>query len=250
MPGKGFAPLSRGSSVSSFFFRTPRQRARKKSTSWKLWLLRWTLYAAAAIVLVSLLLVVPLRWLEPPKSAFMLRYQEQGQKAPAHHWVELESISPAMARAVVAAEDQKFFVHHGFDLESIADALTEERPRGASTITQQTVKNLFLWPERSWLRKGIEAWLTLLAETFWPKKRILELYLNFAEFGRGIYGVDAAARSFYNLPPSRLSPYQAAQLTAVLPSPRRMSPRSPTPYLQQRTRHILNQMNLMGPLPL
>lgn len=235
--------------MSSFFFRIPKQRPRRKSTSWKRWLLRWTLYTAAAIVLVSLLLVVPLRWLDPPKSAFMLRYQEQGQGAPSHHWVDLEAISPSMIRAVVAAEDQKFFVHHGFDLESIADALTEERPRGASTITQQTVKNLFLWPERSWLRKGIEAWLTLLAETFWPKKRILVLYLNFAEFGRGIYGVDAAARTFYNLPPSRLSPYQAAQLTAVLPSPRRMSPQSPTPYLHRRTGQILRQMDLIGHLP-
>lgn len=201
------------------------------------------------VVLIGLplLIVLPWRWLEPPESAFMMRARSEGMEIQ-HHWVEWSAISPYLPIAVVAAEDQKFPEHRGFDTESIRSALEEEgaKGRGASTISQQVVKNLYLWPGRSWVRKGLEACLTVFLEILWPKQRILEVYLNIAELGPGIFGAEAAARGFFGKPASDLTAREAALLAAVLPSPKRMSPASPSPYVEERVDWILRQIEQLG----
>jgi len=169
-------------------------------------------------------------------------------------WRPLEQMSPSLARAVVASEDQRFFSHHGFDLEAIQNAFRANqagrRKLGASTISQQTAKNLFLWPDRTWLRKGLEVYFTLLLELLWSKKRILEVYLNVVEMGDGVYGMPAAAEKYFGKPAKRLQAEEAALLAACLPAPRRWKPTHLTPYLAGRQRWILRQMQQIGPLPL
>ncbi len=209
---------------------------------------RWRLLPVLIVGLLWLLglilaVVLALRWLPPPTTAFML----QSPVTPLRYkWVPAEHISNAMRHAVVASEDQKFFQHRGFDFEAIGDALDERRDggrlRGASTISQQTAKNLFLWSGGGFARKGIEAAFTVLIETLWDKPRILEVYLNIAEFGPGIYGVEAAAQAFFGKRAAQITPEEAARLAAVLPSPRRWSAREPGPYVQERARWILGQM--------
>lgn len=190
-----------------------------------------------------------LRWMAVPTSAFMLRASLKGHHI-AFHWVDRRQISQSLPISVVAAEDQNFPSHHGFDFKAIAEALDENkyraRPRGASTISQQVAKNLFLWPGRSWLRKGLEAYLTVWIELLWPKRRILEVYLNIAEFGPDVFGVGAASQIYFNVPPLQLNDQQAALLAAVLPSPRRMDLRHPSPYLLQRAAEIRYQVSLLG----
>ena len=155
-----------------------------------------------------------------------------------------------MALAAVAAEDQKFPEHFGFDFQSITDALKEReaggRLRGASTISQQVAKNLFLWNGKSFIRKGLEAYFTVLIELLWPKRRILEIYLNMAEFGDGIYGVEAAARSFFGKPPSELTRKESALLCAVLPNPIRLKAAAPSAYVTRRMQRIEKQMGNLG----
>jgi monofunctional glycosyltransferase len=207
------------------------------------WPCRWLLALAIILLLLPAALILPLRWLPPPTTAFML---QSPAKPVQHHWVEAERIAPVLGRAAIAAEDQKFRQHRGFDFESIADAYEERRKRrrarGASTITQQTAKNLFLWQGGGYFRKGLEAWLTVWIELLWPKARILEVYLNIAEFGPGVYGAEAAARAYFGKSAAALTPEEAARLAAVLPSPRRWSAANPGPYVQQRTLWILGQM--------
>jgi monofunctional biosynthetic peptidoglycan transglycosylase len=203
-------------------------------------------------VLASVALVLPWRWVAPPTSAFMLRdaAARRGSDAQpiAQRWIPWEQISPRLALAVLAAEDQKFLNHRGFDLVEIARAVEErrERPRGASTISQQVAKNLFLWPERSLVRKGAEAWLTLLIELLWPKRRILEVYLNVAEFGDGIYGASAASWLHFGVSPRVLSLEQACLLAAVLPSPRRMTASRPSEYVRTRAAEIEQVVQSLG----
>lgn len=156
-----------------------------------------------------------------------------------------------MRLAVVAAEDQKFPQHYGFDIDSIQDALRDyylqgDNLRGASTISQQVAKNLFLWPAQSWLRKGLEAWFTVLIELIWPKQRILEVYLNIAEFGPGIYGVEAASLTYFNQTAAMLAPEQAALLAAVLPNPKAYHVEQPSRYVLDRRNWILRQMRQLG----
>ncbi len=195
-------------------------------------------------------LVLALRWLDPPTSAFMLRERVQTDTPIRHRWVEWDAISAHAKVAVIAAEDQRFPEHSGFDLESINDALEDiergRRVRGASTISQQVAKNLFLWPGQSWLRKGLEAYFTVLIELLWSKPRILEVYLNIAEFGRGIYGVGAASDAFFNKSPAKLTAQESALLAAVLPSPKRMRVNAPSPYMRSRQEWIQNQMRALG----
>jgi monofunctional glycosyltransferase len=207
-------------------------------------------------LLASVLPVVLLRWWHPVTSAFMLRARLDAVLAHDHRyrtsydWVDLERISPNAALAVVAEEDQEFPFHAGFDFRSIREAVRAsargKRLRGASTISQQVAKNLFLWSGRSYARKGLEAWFTVLLETFWPKERILEVYLNIAEFGRGVYGVEAAARGFFHEPAARLSPQQAALLAAVLPNPHLMHVERPSRYVLERRDWVLDQMRKLG----
>jgi monofunctional biosynthetic peptidoglycan transglycosylase len=200
-----------------------------------------------AAVALPVLIVLPWRWLEPPETAFMMRARASGLEIE-QEWVPWEEIAPHLPIAVVAAEDQKFPEHHGFDTQSIRSVLEEDgsRGRGASTISQQVVKNLYLWPGRSWTRKGVEAYLTGFVEALWPKKRILEVYLNVAEFGPGIYGAEAAAQEFFSKSASRLSVREAALLAAVLPSPKRMNAAKPSPYMEERVEWILRQMQQLG----
>ena len=172
-----------------------------------------------------------------------------------YRWVDLEQISPHAAVAVIASEDQLFPYHTGFDFKSIREAIranerqaARKRPRlrGGSTITQQVAKNLFLWSGRSYLRKGLEAYFTLLIEVSWPKERILEVYLNIAQFGDGIYGVEAAAQRYWRKPASQLDRWEAATLAAVLPNPIRLRANAPSPYVQLRRDQILAQMRGLG----
>jgi monofunctional biosynthetic peptidoglycan transglycosylase len=166
--------------------------------------------------------------------------------------VPLDAITPALPQAVLAAEDNRFCAHGGFDWEELGgqiDALLAgERARGASTITMQSAKNLFLWPGRDFVRKALEAWLTPQIELLWPKRRIVEVYLNIAEFGPGIYGAEAAARAYFGKSASGLNAREAALLAAVLPSPRDWSPRRPTEYLQGRARTIRTRIDQLGPM--
>lgn len=166
-------------------------------------------------------------------------------------WVPMDEISPYMALAVMAAEDQKFPEHWGFDVGAIESALShnqrnQNRIRGASTLSQQTAKNLFLWDGRSWVRKGLEVGLTAGIELIWTKRRILTVYLNIAEFGEGIFGVEAAARHFFNKPASKLSASEAALLAAVLPNPLRFKVNAPSGYVISRQQWILRQMRQLG----
>ncbi|MFJ7172475.1 monofunctional biosynthetic peptidoglycan transglycosylase [Citrobacter freundii] len=166
-------------------------------------------------------------------------------------WVSMDEISPWMGLAVIAAEDQKFPEHWGFDVSAIEKALAhnernENRIRGASTLSQQTAKNLFLWDGRSWVRKGLEAGLTLGMETVWSKKRILTIYLNIAEFGDGVFGVEAAAQRYFHKPASRLSLSEAALLAAVLPNPLRFKANAPSGYARSRQAWIMRQMRQLG----
>jgi monofunctional biosynthetic peptidoglycan transglycosylase len=211
-------------------------------------LLRLMAWTIAICITLSVGAVVAFRWIDPPTSAFMIR--ERLAAPIRHRWVDDANISAHIKVAVIAAEDQNFPAHHGFDLKSINDALEDrqrgKRVRGASTISQQVAKNLFLWPEQSWIRKGLEAYFTVLIETLWPKQRILEVYLNIAEFGRGVFGVGAASDVYFRKRASRLNPYDAALLAAVLPSPKRMRVNAPSNYVRSRQEWILGQMRGLG----
>lgn len=217
----------------------------------------WWVAALLAAPLVFVTLgICALRVLPPPTSAFMLAERIDAWQAGrsgttlAWHWVPAQEISAHAALAVIAAEDQKFPRHRGFDIDALEQALAERRRggkvRGASTISQQVAKNLFLWSGRSWLRKGLEAALTVLVEAVLPKARILELYLNIAEFGPGVYGVEAAAESYFGHSASALSGPEAALLAAVLPAPKRWLVSSPSTQVQARQRWILSQMQRLG----
>lgn len=219
-------------------------------------LLKWIALAIFACLILSAALVLTFRWIDPPTSAFMLETRVQalleGDRTyrTDYEWASLEHISPHAAIAVVASEDQQFPFHSGFDLKSIRESVRAsekgKRLRGASTISQQVAKNLFLWNGRSFFRKGLEASMTVLIEALWPKERILEIYLNIAQFGPGIYGVEAASRRFYHKPAARLSSGEAAVLAAVLPNPIRMHADRPSAYVLLRREQILGQMRALG----
>jgi len=186
-----------------------------------------------------------IRWVE---------YKTDGQDFGIEYsWRPMADISKAMQKAVVASEDQKFLSHNGFDFDAMKTAWEKNKQgktvKGASTISQQTAKNVFLWPARTYLRKGLEAFFTILIELIWSKERILEAYLNVIEVGSGKYGVTTAAKSFYNTTPDKLQSSQAAMVAALLPSPRRWNPNRPTPYLIGRQAWIRVQMNNLPNLP-
>lgn len=228
-------------------------RALKKGGTSRLRRYLWR--ALLGVVVLTVVPVVVLRWIPPLTSAFMVEkriadFRGNPQGTIRYRWVGWQSISPQMRLAVVAAEDQKFPQHWGFDFDSIADAVEHQgakgRLRGASTITQQVARNLFLWPGRSYLRKGLEAYFTLLLELLWSKRRILEVYLNVAEFGDGAYGVSTAAQTFFGKRPAQLQTPEAALLAAALPNPARLRVGNPSAYVRERAGWIEEQMAHLG----
>jgi monofunctional glycosyltransferase len=211
---------------------------------------------AVYFVFFSLVICLFLRWFPPPTSAFMINchFQDfvddlQFNKIK-YQWVPSQVISPSAAKAVIASEDQRFYQHHGFDLGSIQSSIDVYidggKLRGASTISQQVAKNLFLTPSRSFIRKGLEVWFTLLIEMLWSKQRILEVYLNIAEFGDHLYGIEAASRHYFGHPSAALSKAQAALLAATLPNPIILKANRPSAYVLRRQHWILRQMENLG----
>lgn len=231
---------------------------------------RWLWRVPVLFVALTVLQVLLLRFIDPTFSAFMAARQFEAWRDGdfafriAYDWRDLDEISRNVPLAMIAAEDQNFPNHRGFDLRAIERARAHNerakelarkrnkpvrRIRGASTISQQTAKNLFLWKGRGvtrWLRKGLEVWYTVLIETLWPKTRIIEVYVNTVELGDGVYGAQAAARTYFGKDVKRLTPAEAARMAAVLPNPRRYSIAHPGPYVQARARAIQRQMRYMG----
>ncbi len=209
--------------------------------------------------IVSIVSVILFRWIPVPYTPFMFVqcaeqvFDTKREVKLKKDWVPLEEISPNLQLAVICSEDQNFFQHHGFDFDAIEKAVEHnrkhKRTHGASTISQQTAKNVFLYDGRNWIRKGLEVYFTFTLELFWSKKRIIEAYLNVIEFGNGIYGAEAAAQQFFNTSAKKLTRTQAALLAAVLPAPRKFSVKNPSPYVRKRQAWILGQMeNWGGPL--
>ncbi len=225
----------------------------------KTWIVRLSRIALGIVggfLVASTAAVLLLRWVDPPISAFMAETTLRAWMGRdhayqfRHRWVDLNRISPNLALAVVASEDQKFPEHWGFDVEAIEKAYAlnqhSHRVRGASTISQQVAKNLFLWSGRSYIRKAIEAYFTVLVEACWPKRRILEVYLNVAEFGYGTYGAEAAAERYLHKSADRLTRADAAVMAAGLPNPQHYSSGAPSPYVERRRAWILDQMQSLG----
>jgi len=202
-------------------------------------------------LLISLLQVFLYTLFNPPVTPLMLQRKHEGDGLH-YSWTPLEDISPYLQQAVMAAEDQRFMEHHGFDIVEIQNAYDHfqsgQKLRGASTISMQVARNLYLWQGRNWLRKGLEAYYTVLIEFFMPKWRIMELYLNIAEWGKGVFGAEEASLYHFSSKANDLRPDQAAFLAAILPSPKRWSAARPTEYIQQRQMTILSQMHIFRPL--
>jgi monofunctional biosynthetic peptidoglycan transglycosylase len=217
------------------------------------WIFRIFVGGGLLVLLLPVVAVLIYRIVPPPVTPLMLWRAWQGQ--PIHQiWRSLPELSPQIMKAVVAAEDSRFCLHHGFDWDAIARDMEENerggRLRGASTISQQTAKNLILWPDRSWLRKGAEAYVTVLLENLWPKSRIIETYLNIIEWGPGIYGVEAASETYFHADNKTLTPSRAALLAAILPDPLRRSPAHPSAYVERYAHTIAVRMGELAPAQL
>ncbi|MEM6577898.1 MAG: monofunctional biosynthetic peptidoglycan transglycosylase [Pseudomonadota bacterium] len=203
------------------------------------WLRRWLLRVVALGFVIFVGAVLVQAFIPPPKTLFM--NQEAARLgAIDYRWVPVDDVAPVMARSVVAAEDANFCLHWGFDMTAIRQALDDGSGRGASTIPQQTVKNVYLWHGRSWSRKALEALMTPLVEALWSKRRIIEVYLNVAEFDEGVFGVAAAAKHYFGVSPAALSNVQAARLAAILPDPKGRSASKPSAFVRQRAAQILD----------
>lgn len=240
--------------------RTDRQRARDARVNLDLDLgrikrrKRYGLFITTVSVLFIAFVLMPVTWvggylfLNAPSTLLMMQRAAEGETI-RHYPIPLNRMSPHIIRAVIAAEDARFCEHDGFDIEAIQDAMESNAQggstRGASTISQQTAKNLFLWPERSWVRKGFETYFTALIEFMYPKRRIMEHYLNVAEWGDGNFGIEAAARARFGVSAADLTPLQAARLAAVLPSPNRWSADSPGPYVRRRSASIVDRARVI-----
>ena len=212
--------------------------------------LRWTLLGLLALLVVPVLQVGCVRFADPPVTTLMLLRQAEGKLAGGNstqrrfEWLDLRAMPPDFLKFAFTAEDQRFFLHHGFDWRQIGISRRQaarkgRTARGASTITQQCARSLFLWQGRSWVRKGIEAYYTVWMELLLPKRRILELYANVVELGDGVYGVQAAAHHHYGVPARDLTREQCATLAALLPAPRQWDPRNPSPKLAARVQKLL-----------
>jgi len=205
-------------------------------------------------LIITIGLVVLFKWIPVPITPLMvIRYFENDSpKILKHDWKSLENISENLQLAVICSEDQNFLKHNGFDIAAIEKAIESnkngKRIRGASSISQQTAKNVFLWPKRSWLRKGFETYFTFLIELFWSKERIMEVYLNSIEMGNGIYGAEAASQYWFKKPATKLSKLEASAIAAILPNPRKYKANPASNYIASRKNWIINQMSFYGAL--
>lgn len=211
--------------------------------------LRIVFRTVVALIGLSIVITVAYRWINPPITPLMISRAISGADINKK-WVPLEEISPNLVRASIASEDNNYLGHRGFDLGAIYDAIDEhnrgKRQRGASTISQQTAKNVFLWSGKSWIRKGCEVYFTFLIEHLWGKERIMEVYLNVIEMGNGVYGAEAAAQYYFGRSAAKLTQRQAALIVAAYPNPRQRDPAHPTAYLNKRSAQIQRLMPLMG----
>lgn len=222
-------------------------------------ILRFFLKLFFWFILITICWVLLYKWIPVPTTPLMaIRGVQQLQHNEDvrwnHEWVPLENISKNLQLAVICSEDQKFVTHRGFDVEAIEKVIdnysADEQIRGASTISQQTAKNVFLWPQRSWIRKGFETYFTFLIELLWSKPRIMEVYLNSIEMGDGIYGAEAASKYWFSKSANSINKYEAAAIAAILPNPLKMKANPASPYIQQRKEWILLQMRYYGALNL
>lgn len=214
-------------------------------------ILKFLLKLLAGFFLITFLFVILYKWVPVPFTPLMaIRYFEFPEEPIKHEWVPISKISPHLQLAVISSEDQNFLNHSGFDIKAIEKAMDEnksgKRVRGASSISQQTAKNVFLWPQRSWIRKGLEVYFTFMIELFWSKERILEVYLNSIEMGKGIYGAEAASQAWFKKPAAKLSAYEAAAIAAILPNPRQYRANPASNYINQRKNWIVRQMQNYG----
>ncbi|HEX4888385.1 MAG TPA: monofunctional biosynthetic peptidoglycan transglycosylase [Luteibaculaceae bacterium] len=223
-----------------------------KSKSWSsFWsaFKKWTLRLILAFFIGSIALTLIYRWVNPPITWLMFQRWAMEGHGLEKDWIDIDELPKHVPLAMVAAEDQKFMEHAGFDFEAIEKAVKYndrkqgKKIKGGSTISQQTAKNVFCWPKRSWIRKGMETYFTVLIEMLWPKKRILEVYVNVVELGPGIYGVEAASQKFWGRSAAKISRQQASLLAAVLPRPLKYNAKSPGPYVRKRSGRIQRAMN-------
>ena len=217
-----------------------RKKAPPKVPLWRrpwLWLRKWIWRGALVLVVLAAVGIFGYRFINPPTTIYMTQ-ESMRLGGISRQWVDIDDVAPVVARSVVAAEDANFCLHWGFDMGAIRQVIEEGSNQGASTLTQQVVKNTYLWPGRTWTRKGIEAVLTPMVEAAWPKRRIVEVYLNVAEFDEGIFGVDAAARHYFGVSPDQLTATQAARLAAVLPNPKGRSAAQPSDFVRRRAASI------------
>ena len=232
------------------FFKGKKGKSKKKKQSIFKKIVRWVGRIILFLFVFSILLTVLYRWINPPVTPLMLIRKVSDGADIQKKWVDMENISPHLVACAVAAEDNSFLGHRGFDFGAIDKAVKErqsgKRKRGASGISQQTAKNVFLWQKQSWVRKGLECYFTVLIELFWSKERIMEVYLNVIETGNGIYGCEMASQIYFNKSAKNLSLHQAALLTACYPSPRKRNPSKPTPYLNKRASQISHLTKLIG----
>jgi monofunctional biosynthetic peptidoglycan transglycosylase len=212
-------------------------------------IIRFLAKIALGLIIASIVTVIFYRFIPVPVTPLMvIRYFEMEEGKIDKDWEPLEKISPSLPLAVISSEDQKFDEHYGFDIEAIEKAAKYnerhkgKKVKGASTISQQTAKNVFLWPSRSWIRKGLEVYFTLLIEIFWSKERIMEVYLNVIEMGPGVYGAEAAANYYFKKPAVKLTRSECALIAAILPNPRKWSASKPTPYIVRRKGRIMKRM--------
>ncbi len=218
---------------------------------------RWFFKAVIVFFISSILTVILFKWVPVPFTPLMLirnieQWTEGTSATFTHNWVSMDKISPNLVKAVIVSEDQKFFEHFGFDVEAIEKAYEGNKKgkkiKGGSTITQQTAKNVFLWPQRSYVRKGFEVYFSFLIEVFWSKERIIEVYLNSIEMGDGVYGAEAASQHWFRKSAKKLSTYEAASIAAILPNPRKYKAIRSSNYVERRKNWIVRQMGYFGPL--
>lgn len=227
-----------------------KKKKKKKKASWGKKLLKWTGRIILFLFIFSIAITVLYRWVNPPITPLMLIRKVSDGASIKKEWVDIKNISPTLIASAIAAEDNRFLGHRGLDMGAIEKAIDErktgKRKRGASTISQQTAKNVFLWPQQSWVRKGFEVYFTALIEVFWSKERIMEVYLNVIEMGNGIYGCEAASQSYFKKSAKKLTAREAALITACYPNPRKWNPSKPTPYIENRATKIIALTKKIG----